>query len=118
MNMNEDARSSNAESRVQRWFDAYDWATDDDMPKHPLREAWERLEKICECEVDDEIVLIWRGARTLEDFLVKYARRFMEFDDFEECDAAFFWRVVALEVGVHLDTFDLLYNRNLLRELA
>ena len=93
------------------------------MPKHPLRAAWKNLElttleKVCECEVDDEITFIWKGARSLEDFLVKYARRFMEFDDFEECNAALFWRVVAFESGLHLDTFDLLYNRTVMKELA
>lgn len=120
-NINKAAR--NANMYVGEWLYAYDWATDDDMPKHPLRTAWGNLdlatlEKVCECEVDDEIVLIWKGARTLEDFLVRYARRFIEFDDFEECDAALFWRVVAFESGVHLDTFNLLYNKNLLREIT
>lgn len=110
-------------NRIARWLDAYDWATDDDMPKHPLRAAWGNLdlamfEKVCECEVDEEIVLMWRVTPRLEDFLVRYARRFIEFDDFEECDAAFFWRVVAFESGVHLDTFDLLYNRKMMEELA
>ena len=108
---------------MQRWLDAYDWATDDDMPLHPLQEAWKNvtldaLEEVEENETDSVIINIYMFTESLREFLVKYARRYAKFDDFEECDAALFWRCVALKTHLNIDTFDLLYNRDVLREIT
>lgn len=95
--MDENMRSRPQDT--QRWLDAYDWATDDDMPLHPLQEAWKNvtldaLEEVEENETDSVIINVYMFTESLREFLVKYARRYAKFDEFEECDAAcemFFW---------------------------
>nr|DAQ41565.1 MAG TPA: hypothetical protein [Caudoviricetes sp.] len=108
---------------TQRWIEEKDWATDNDMPLHPLREGWKTLsaqllEDVAESEIEHEIVMIWKGSRNLEEFLERYARRYLEFDDFEELDAAMLWRMSAFEMRYNMDAFEILYNRKAMEELA
>lgn len=108
---------------TQRWIEERDWATDNDMPLHPLREGWEMLsaqllEDVAESEIEHEIVSIWKSSRTLEEFLERYARRYVKFDDFEELDAAMLWRMSAFEMRYNMDAFEILYNRKAMEELA
>lgn len=106
---------------TQRWIEERDWATDNDMPLHPLREGWEMLsaqilEKVAESEVEYDIAMIYRGSRSLEEFLEKYARFYVKLDEFEECDAMSLWRLAALEMNYNMDAFELLYNRRAMEE--
>ena len=108
---------------IKRWIEERDWATDNDMPLHPLREGWEMLsaqilEDVAETEIEHEIVMIWKSSRTLEEFLERYARRYVELDDFEELDAAMLWRMSAFEMRYNMDAFEILYNRKAMEELA
>lgn len=108
---------------TQRWIEERDWATDNDMPLHPLREGWKMLsaqlfEDVAESEIEHEIIMIWKSSRTLEEFLKRYARRYVKFDDFEELDAAMLWRMSAFEMRYNMDAFEILYNRKAMEELA
>ena len=108
---------------ITRWLEERDWATDNDMPLHPLREGWKMLsaqllEDVAETEAEYSIVYIYKSSRSLEEFLEKYARRYLEFDEFEECDAASLWRMSTFEMGYNMDAFEILYNRKAMEELA
>jgi hypothetical protein len=108
---------------IKRWIEEKDWATDNDMPLHPLREGWKMLsaqilEDVAETEVEYSIVDIYKSSRNLEEFLERYARRYLEFDEFEECDAASLWRMSAFEMRYNMDAFELLYNRRAMEEIC
>ena len=76
------------------------------------------LGDVAESDVEHEIVSIWKGSRALEEFLERYARRYVKFDDFEELDAAMLWRMSAFEMRYSMDAFEIFYNRKAMEEFA